>query len=103
MNGHGKPVAGAHVHVAHHHARHAATAAAATKARTVKPKTARAHAHHGIMSAANGTFSMKHRKTGTITLVAHKKHEGTGHARVAVGAATANVTIRIVKHHHHHS
>jgi len=99
VNHKSKPVAGAHVHVQHHHAHHAAAAAVAAK--PAKPKGA--HAHHGIVTAANGSFSMKHR-TGRLTLVAHKKHEGTGHARVNVGSkATANVTIRLHKHHHHHS
>ena len=74
------------------------------KARAAQPKAARAHAHHGIMTAANGTFSMKHHHTGTVMLVAHKKHVGTGHARVSVAKnSAATVTIRLHKHHHHHS
>jgi len=104
VNQHSKPVAGAHVHLEHHRRHTTAAAAAAKTAQPAKPKVARAHAHHGIVSAANGTFSMKHRRTGAITLVAHKKNEGTGHARVTVGSNTAaNVTIRLHKHHHHHS
>ena len=93
----GKPVAGAHVHVAHHHKQHAKAPAAGAKA---KPKAARAGAHHGIVTGANGTFTMKRHHGGTVMLVAHKKNVGTGHARAAAGGT---VTIRLHKHHHHHS
>jgi hypothetical protein len=101
-----KPVAGAHVHVMHH--RKQATAAAAGQkakaAKAVKPKAAAGKAHHGIMTGANGTFSMKHHHSGTVMLVAHKKHVGTGHARVTMGkGGTAHVMIRLHHHHHHHS
>jgi hypothetical protein len=102
VNHKGKGVAGAHVHVAHH--KHRAMAVAKAKVNAVQPKVARAGVHHGTMTAANGSFSMKHRHSGTLMLVAHKKHVGTGHARVSVAkGATANVTIRLHKHHHHHS
>jgi hypothetical protein len=95
----GKPVAGAHVHVVHHSA-HRAKVGKAAVAVKAKPKVAAAGVHHGTMSAANGTFAMKHHHhNAMVTLVAHKKHVGSGHARAAAGA---NVTIRLHKHHHHH-
>src|SRR5580658_1782891 len=58
----GKPVAGAHVHVVHRHSRHRAAGAnvnAMAKARPKAAGVAAAGAHHGTMTGANGTFSMK--------------------------------------------
>ena len=95
VSGKNKPVRGARVHVAHHHKK-------AAVGKAVAKGKAKAHAHHGIVSASDGTFTMKHHHAGTITLEAHKKGVGSGHARVKVGKS-ANVTIRLGKHHHHHS
>jgi hypothetical protein len=52
------------------------------------------------MSKADGTFHMTHRHGGVVTLIAHKKGVGTGHAKAKAGST---VTIKIHKHHRHHS
>lgn len=99
---HGKKgVAGAHVHVKHHHA---AAAAGGAKAKPARAKVARAPSHHGAMTAANGSFAMKHKRMGTVMLVGHKKGVGKGHARASVGKnGSSGIVIRLHKHHHHHA
>lgn len=111
-----KGVGRAHVHLYRHHKRRSTLAVANpnvinTKAAAkvqvnakAQPKVAGAKTHHGVMTAADGSFKMTHRHAGTVLLVAHKKHVGKGHARVHLGKnGSASVMIRLHKHHHHHS
>jgi hypothetical protein len=102
-------VSGAHVHVMHHHKSRTTTstgakAATTTKrATTAKPKATRTHKATGTMTGSNGSFRLTHRHSGSITLVAHKKGVGSGHATVASSANAKNVVISLHKHHHHHA
>lgn len=96
----GKPVAGAYVHVMRQRGSHHAKAAGAMAKARAKAAAAGAVVHRGVMTGANGTFSLKAHRAGMVMLVAHKKNVGKGHARAVAGG---NVMIRLHKHHHHHS
>jgi len=106
------PVAGARVHIVHpHHAKPANGVAGNAVAGKVKGKPAaahpgalHAHAHHGTVTAADGSFSLRHGRSGTVMVEAHKKGEGSGRARATVSAGgTSGVVIHLHKHHRHHS
>ena len=102
---HGKtPVGGASVHfaVAHHRAKHVkhARKAGAKKVAAAKVRKNGAAAG-GTRTTANGAFTLAAARGSSHLLVAHKKHVGSGHARVTAGAS--GITIRLHKHHHRHS
>lgn len=107
-----KAVAGAKVHVVHQHRHqhHAATAATQANGKAKGAAAARNNKaagkqhHHGVTTGAGGAFTLKAVKAGSHVVAAHKRHVGTGHARVTVAQGqTANVTVRIHKHHQHHA
>jgi hypothetical protein len=104
VNAKGKPVRGAHVHlVNHHHKKKTSTANAVAKPAAAKLAAAHKSAHHGAMTTSKGTFALTASHKGSHMVVAHHKHEGSGHARVTLTNGVANVTIRLHKHHHAHA
>lgn len=122
VKGHGnRPVAGAHVHLVGHHARHRRHSRSVSTVTPAGPTTKKSHAakarvfravqhrhaavkSRGVLTGRNGRFSLKAASGGSHLVVAHKKHVGSGHARVSLAAGqSVNVTIRLHKHHHSHA